>query len=124
LTDEVLGVLEGRSPSLPSVVNGDFSLDDEHDVATLLGYPIAKFIDDTLDGKSNAVKADLLIRWLDDLAVYVSNKGTAVTLDEMIELLVKKTVSDVSLTNETKTKSCETLKKSIPGLAKSLQACK
>ena len=124
LTADILKIIEGKSEPLKVTDKRDPSYDDEHDVAAVLGYPVARLIEKSHPDKSNEQKADLLIRWLDKLSAYVETNRTSITLDGMIELLVTVIAEDSTLSATQKEQTCAEFRKLVPGLVKSSAACR
>jgi hypothetical protein len=124
LTADILKIIEGKSEPLKVTDKRDPSYEDEHDVAAVLGYPVARLIEKSHPDKSNEQKADLLIRWLDKLSAYVETNRTSITLDGMIELLVTVIAEDSTLSATQKEQTCAEFRKLVPGLVKSSTACR
>ncbi len=94
---------------------------DVHDIATAFGYNMAQLMEASLAGKSSAVKADVLLKWLDALSAHILAKGSAITLDSMTAEMVKVIVANKSGDVAT---ACSAFAANMSGLPISIAACK
>jgi hypothetical protein len=110
-------IFEGRKPALP-YAECEPQFDDEHDIATALGQPIANFIEASTPNLNSKARAQILLTWASKLNVTVSTPSS-VSLDSLVVDLVR-SVKEVS---PNITGSCQTFKTKITGLKAATAAC-
>ena len=120
----IIDILEGRASPLKPANKLDPAFDDEHDIATALGYVMASLLDSTHRGQSSSQKMDALVRWLNDFNVYINKFNTNARLDGMIELMVKNIVATRTVSNNELMIACANFAREAQGLPQSVAACK
>jgi len=120
----IIDILEGRASPLKPANKLDPAFDDEHDIATALGYVMASLLDSTHRGQPSGQKMDALIRWLNDFNIYINKANTSARLDGMIELMVKNIVATRTVSNNELMIACANFAREAQGLSQSVAACK
>lgn len=97
-----------------------------HDVAAILGYPVAQLLDATRKGASSERKLEVLLKWLDRLASSAVRGQIDLTFDDIATLLVSTIVSERerAMSAEDLTSACAAFNKAIPSLPKAMAACR
>ena len=111
-------IYEGRSPALTDEGCGEPQFDDEHDIATALGQPIAAFIEGATPNLDAVGRAQILLTWATKINALVGTPSN-VSLDTLIVEMVKA----VKLKNPLIAASCVKFKAAITGLPKAFDAC-
>jgi hypothetical protein len=113
-----MDIYEGRAEA-PEVSDCyEPTYDGEHDIATALGYPLARFIEQSTPNASAHERAKLLLDWakrMQELAAYGAGGLTVDTLVQQLILTAKSTL-DIST-------ACGELKPLITGLSRSTREC-
>ena len=120
----IIDILEGRANPLKPANKLDPAFDGVHDIAAALGYVTASLVDRTHRGAPASQKIDALIRWLNDLNIYINTFQTNVRLDGMIELMVKNIVATRTVSNNELMIACANFAREAQGLPQSVAACK
>ena len=115
-----IDIYEGRASAPAS--NGDCyepTFDDEHDIATALGQPLARFIENTRLTGQGKDRAQILLIWAARMQQLVAQSRSSITTDLLVRELI---LSVKSITSDTSA-ACRELKPQISGLTLSTQAC-
>jgi hypothetical protein len=111
-------IYEGRASALETTECTEPQYDDEHDIATALGQPIASFIEDVTPSMSAMGRAEILLTWATKINTLVATPSN-VSLDTLVVELVKA----VKLKNPLVAAACVNFKAAITGLPKASAAC-
>ena len=113
-----VAIYEGRSAPLKSDGCSEPQFDDEHDIATALGQPMASFIEQATPNLDASVRGEVLLAWASNLKILVATPSN-VSLDTLVVELVKA----VKQKNPNVTSACVHFKAAITGLPKASAAC-
>ena len=120
LTATQIGMYEGKQDALAYTDCYEPTYDDEHDIATALGYPLAQFIKTANSGGDNVSHAKAMLLWATRISQLLTTSSTSVSVDTLVRELVLTLKTDMS---KNITSACTDLKPLISGLTQASAAC-
>jgi hypothetical protein len=121
LTVAQINIFEGKSAANDYSNCYEPTYDEEHDIATALGYPLAQFIKEANSGVDAAGHARVMLLWASRINQLVSNNFSSVSTDTLVRELVLTLKSDMG---KSILAACAGLKPSITGLPQASAECK
>ena len=121
ITTQDLDIFEGRTDAPEADDCGEPTFDDTHDIAMVLGHPLAKFIE-TADPKGRGKdRAKHLMNWAVEIQKIVDSGPSNVKLDNLVSALVKSVKGKTAATDFSS--ACAGLKPAITGLKTATASC-
>ena len=114
-----IDIYEGRATVVSNSDCREPQYDGEHDISAALGYPIAKFIEDSMPSSTGSARAAILLTWLTRLEPLIQKGRSSVTVDT----IVRELVLAVKGQSQLKAAPCSEFRKQITGLPLASQAC-
>lgn len=120
LTPSQVSIYEGKADAVPYINCFEPTYDDEHDIATALGYPLAQFIKVANSGASATDQAKILLMWATRMNNLIDTSPDSVSVDTLVRELVLTLKTDAS---KSVGSACIELKRQITGLPLATAAC-
>jgi hypothetical protein len=122
LSKRYVDMYEGRLSALDSDDCGEPSFDDSHDIAMVMGYPLAKFIERAEPSGKGKDRAKHLINWAKEIQRLTDQSTSNISLDTLVGALVSSIKPNITANDFTE--ACSELVPKITGLPLSTAACK
>ena len=121
LTPARIDMYEGRAAPLPFTNCYEPTFDDVHDIATVLGYPLAQFIKDANPGADAAGQTKVLLMWASRISSLYTINYRSVSIDTLVKELILTLKTDM---NKDIASACTTLNTYITGLPQATASCR
>jgi hypothetical protein len=122
LSTSYVDMYEGRKSALDQDDCGEPSFDDSHDIAMMMGYPLAKFIETATPNGVGKDRARHLINWAKEIQRVSDQSSSSVSLDTLVRALVVAVKPNV--TSSDFVSACGELTAKITGLPLATASCK
>lgn len=118
LTSARINIYEGRESPVSTKDCYEPAFDDEHDIATALGQPLASFMEQATPGSSGNERAKLLLSWAEGIQLALTRGTSTINIDSLVRELIRSAATTPNFAS-----ACAELKPLITGLPLSTQAC-
>ncbi len=116
-------ILAGLAEPLKRASCLDPNFTNEHDVAAILGYPVAQLLNQVMVGSDEKAKVNVLVKSLSDISTYVSKSGKSTSVDGLTASLTSVILSNRTADAAAVTAACTDFKALVPGLEDTVKAC-